>query len=1150
MFFKLRFLGTALFGFALFFFLQLASAQAAVTITGSSSLPVNGQDDGAYMSASASASGDTITISGSIYGGSFQETDAACPGGNISELQGPNDTTNFRYRINGSGNTSYSTNLTQTGLGQRIPPCFAPTGPYRPFIRSFSFPVTVSSTGYIDVLANNAYGSSFGMKFNYTYSGGNPASIIADIKANGSDGPITITSGQSAQLTWSSSISPAGTPYSCSVTNGGSGTSGSANVFPTSTTTYTITCSQNSNPAISQSDSVTVNVNAQQQSTSVSCSVSPSSLNISAGGSGTYNVSISSSNYSGSVSLNPSGLPSGGSMSPYSGSVSSNGSTQASMTLFTSSSTPSGTYTINFNLSSSAQSNNSCSASLTVSNNPPPPPPPSGSTSVSCLVNNPSMTLAPGNSGTFSVTVSSNNYTGNVTVNASGLPSGASINPYSQSISAGGSFNAPMTILTSTSTPSGTYTIFFNLSSGAQTNNGCSGQLTISSSPPTPSYTPSYAPSYPSYPSYTPSYPSYPSYTPSYPSYPSYTPSYPSYTPSYTPATFFWNQCGVVGNPSQTTAVVAQGGSVSFQAQAVPGTGFNAPVTASGAMISGTPAGMTVTTTSTNPQTVAAPSTSPIFTFRIDVAPGMPTGTWTVNFTATGGSITRTNNTCLIQVTSTPDFALNNCNPVTNTVAPGQSISYSVSVASSGGFNQPITLNASLSPSAANPPTLSVSAPNPFTPPVNGSVTKNITATTTTTTTPGTYTISVSGTSGGTTRNCAATMQLIVSNYDYTVTPSLTFNAVEGGGNPPQQNISVQNIGNANITNIAISRTFTSPASPPAPWLSFTIASVSVTAGGTTTVGVNATPNALPAGTYIGQINFTHPQAGNRTTIVTLNVSSSKPNVPTNVTADNSTCGSIRIAWGAPSGGQAVTGYRVYRRSSTTAPWGSAIYQKPNTSAPLEYVDGAAAATNNYYAVAAYNTFGESPYGEPSLTPVAKIPCAANLSSSSKDIIGVNGDTYSATACNGITDALPLTVSIKTDDIVTFRIGLCNTGTAAATNLSVEDTLTNAEFVTGQTVAYGGTCAGAGQPGVSADLKTISFASLPSIPAPPANSCLITFQAKVTAPTTSANSVFSFQNKAVATFNDGTGITTKTVLTPPFLFGKPPKDPELKEVAP
>jgi hypothetical protein len=114
----------------------------------------------------------------------------------------------------------------------------------------------------------------------------------------------------------------------------------------------------------------------------------------------------------------------------------------------------------------------------------------------------------------------------------------------------------------------------------------------------------------------------------------------------------------------------------------------------------------------------------------------------------------------------------------------------------------------------------------------------------------------------------------------------------------------------------------------------------------------------------------------------------------------------------------------------------------------------------------------------------------------------------------------------------------------------VVDTLTNAEFVTGQTVTFAGACTVSGQPTVSADKKTITFASLPNITAPPANSCLITFQAQVKSPSASTNSVFSFQNKAVATFNDGQGITTKTVLTPPFLFGAPPKDPQLKEVAP
>ena len=78
----------------------------------------------------------------------------------------------------------------------------------------------------------------------------------ADIKANGSDGPITVASGQSVTLGWTSSNAT-----SCSVSPGNlTGTSGTQSTGPlTTTTTYTVTCTGNGG---SVSDQVVVNVSS------------------------------------------------------------------------------------------------------------------------------------------------------------------------------------------------------------------------------------------------------------------------------------------------------------------------------------------------------------------------------------------------------------------------------------------------------------------------------------------------------------------------------------------------------------------------------------------------------------------------------------------------------------------------------------------------------------------------------------------------------------------------------------------------------------------------------------------------------------------------------------------------------------------------
>lgn len=82
----------------------------------------------------------------------------------------------------------------------------------------------------------------------------------ADIKANNSDVPITISSGSSATLTWCGGTGPhaCANATSCSVSPGGwTTTSGTQSVSPATSQTYTLTCT---NATGSTPDTVTVNV--------------------------------------------------------------------------------------------------------------------------------------------------------------------------------------------------------------------------------------------------------------------------------------------------------------------------------------------------------------------------------------------------------------------------------------------------------------------------------------------------------------------------------------------------------------------------------------------------------------------------------------------------------------------------------------------------------------------------------------------------------------------------------------------------------------------------------------------------------------------------------------------------------------------------
>lgn len=110
----------------------------------------------------------------------------------------------------------------------------------------------------------------------------------ADIKANGSDGPISIPYNSSATISWTSTSTT-----SCSVSppnwTGTSGSQSTGNLVPSGTYTYTLNCS---GPGGSSSDSVQVNVQAATLSVSPftpsnTSGKAPLTISLTAGASGT-----------------------------------------------------------------------------------------------------------------------------------------------------------------------------------------------------------------------------------------------------------------------------------------------------------------------------------------------------------------------------------------------------------------------------------------------------------------------------------------------------------------------------------------------------------------------------------------------------------------------------------------------------------------------------------------------------------------------------------------------------------------------------------------------------------------------------------------------------------------------------------------------
>jgi hypothetical protein len=279
------------------------------------------------------------------------------------------------------------------------------------------------------------------------------------------------------------------------------------------------------------------------------------------------------------------------------------------------------------------------------------------------------------------------------------------------------------------------------------------------------------------------------------------------------------------------------------------------------------------------------------------------------------------------------------------------------------------------------------------------------------------------------------------------------------------------------------------------------------------------------------------------------------------LTADNSTCDKVTLSWSGFTG--TITGYKIYRNTSDSIP-GTPIA----TVASSPYTDSGRGAGSYYYWVTAYNGGGESSPPTPiskdqngnGLTPpIGTFACLADLGNSDKDIASVNGTAVNGnSACNSSTDALPTTVSLKIGDNLGFRINLCNEqGEVAATGITVTDTMTNLQQVTGSpnwsakyngsTLTYDGACAATPNPARdhycvsgTAPNQTLTF----NLTAPADNIAgkvgnvlggmgILTFTAQLTVPSGTTATQSRFQNSFRAKYN---GAQTVNRATPWLLF--------------
>lgn len=298
-------------------------------------------------------------------------------------------------------------------------------------------------------------------------AGTNASYTITANALNGFSGTVSLSVG---------STCPAGltcTLGATSISAGNSTTltiSGTSSVTTKSTFTVTVTGTA-SGLTHTTNAGLTVNPPAPD----FSLSGSPAGQTVTAGAGTSYTVTITpSGGFTGSVSLSVSGLPSGAT-----GSFTPNPATSSStLNITTSSSTPAGTSTVTIT-GTSGSLTHTTTVSLTV--NVPP--------DFSLAATPASQTVTAGTGASYTVNITpSGGFSGSVTLNASGFPTGVTVgfspNPATSSSS--------MTVTTASSTAAGTYTLTITGTSGTLShtttvsltvNAPSSGNFSMSASP-------------------------------------------------------------------------------------------------------------------------------------------------------------------------------------------------------------------------------------------------------------------------------------------------------------------------------------------------------------------------------------------------------------------------------------------------------------------------------------------------------------------------------------------------------------------------------------------------------------------------------------------------------------------------------------------
>ena len=283
-------------------------------------------------------------------------------------------------------------------------------------------------------------------------------------------------------------------------------------------------------------------------------------------------------------------------------------------------------------------------------------------------------------------------------------------------------------------------------------------------------------------------------------------------------------------SPSSINLSTAKGSTSSTTVTIGSLNGFNGATSLSVSMV---PAGVAVSFT---PATVTPPSGgSASSTLTLSVPVSTTAGTFTLKITGTAGSVNQTANVTLVLGAAPPaDFNVG-VSPASVSLNQGGSTATTVTVGSLNGFSSPTSLSISGVPSGVT----SSFAPASVTPASGGSAASTLTLAASAAATPGTFTVNVTGISGGTSHSVSLTLTVVVipsADFSIGVTPSSA--SVTAGASINASAIVTSLNGFNGLTSLSVS------GAPAGVTTTFSPASVTPAAGGTAASTLTLTTSA------------------------------------------------------------------------------------------------------------------------------------------------------------------------------------------------------------------------------------------------------------------------------------------------------------------